>query len=350
MSSARQQADLLVELLRREHRALAEFLSALAAFDRTRGWAELGHASLFAFLVKDLGLSNGAAAYRKAAVELAQRFPEVLEHLRSGALCITTVFELSKVVTEENALEVIPRFFGASRRDAKNVVAELAPEPAPQRTVVTAVLAPPLAPAKLAPSAGRPADHLRANSEPATQEVQGPQGNLAAPPTVVEPKTAELSRVHVTVPRRLLEKLAAAKDALSHSNPNATDAEVLEVGLDLIIARHRKRRGIGAEPRKPAPAPEVTSAPEATLAAPPSPTPRRSRRVPAEVWRAVWARDGGHCVWPLEDGGVCGSTHKLQLDHIDGWALGGETTSSGAGSSARGTTTATPGSSTGTPT
>jgi hypothetical protein len=31
-------------------------------------------------------------------------------------------------------------------------------------------------------------------------------------------------------------------------------------------------------------------------------------------------------VWPLEDGGVCGSTHKLQLDHIDGWALGGETT------------------------
>jgi hypothetical protein len=73
-------------------------------------------------------------------------------------------------------------------------------------------------------------------------------------------------------------------------------------------------------------APEATSAPAVTAATPP-PRPRgRSRRVPAEVWRAVWARDGGHCVWPLQDGGVCGSTHKLQLDHIDGWALGGETT------------------------
>ena len=129
MSSARQQADVLAELLRHERDALAEFLSALADFDRRRAWADLGHDSLFAFLVKDLGLSNGAAAYRRAAVDLVQRFPEVLEHLRTGALCITTVFELSKVVTDENASETIPRFFGASKRDAKNVVAELAPEP-----------------------------------------------------------------------------------------------------------------------------------------------------------------------------------------------------------------------------
>ena len=142
MSTARQQANDLLALLRREHHALAEFLSALAAFDRRGAWRELGHGTLFAFLVKDLGLSNGAAAYRKAAVELVQRFPRVLDHLRTGELCLTTVFELSKVVTEENASEVIPRFFGASRRDAKNVVAEPAPVPAPERTVVTAVPAP----------------------------------------------------------------------------------------------------------------------------------------------------------------------------------------------------------------
>ena len=123
-SSARQQATVLAELLRRERSALAEFLVALADFDRRKTWSELGHASLFAFLVKDLGLSNGAAAYRRAAVELIQRFPQVLEHLRSGRLCMTTVFELSKVITAENASEVLPRFFGTSRRDAKNVVAE----------------------------------------------------------------------------------------------------------------------------------------------------------------------------------------------------------------------------------
>jgi hypothetical protein len=329
MSSARQQADVLVELLRREHHCLAEFLVALAAFDRQRGWSALGHDSLFAFLVKDLRLSKGAAAYRRAAVELVQRVPEVLEHLRSGALCITTVFELAKVVTAENAAEVLPRFLGASRRDAKEVVAELAPVPAPERTIVTAVLAPAPALASLASgpgSAGRLADLVRANSEPTPHQGRDPRcGSLVqAPPTVVEPKTAELSRVHVTVPRRVLEKLAAAKDALSHSLPHASDADVLEVALDLIIDRHRKRRGIGAKPRKKV----AGEGPETSAGTvPPPPPPRgRSRHAPADVWRAVWERDGGRCVWPLEGGGVCGSTRRIELDHVDGWALGADTT------------------------
>jgi hypothetical protein len=316
MNPARQQANVLAELLRRERDALAEFLSALADFDRRGDWVKLGHASLFAFLVKDLGLSNGAAAYRKAAVELVERFPQVLEPVRDGRLCISTVFELSKVITDENAAEVLPRFFGTSKRDAKNVVAELAPTPAPERTVITAVAVPSLEPlAQLHDPSGRLADQVNANSSPAPQLGRGPQ---PTPRTIVEPKTAELSRVHVTVPRRLLEKLKVATDALSHSHPNASDAEVLEVGLDLIIARYLKRRGIGAKPRKPARAPKAPAT--AAVGAPPGT--RRSRYVPAEVRRAVWERDGGCCAFPLENGGVCGSTYQLELDHIEGFALG----------------------------
>jgi hypothetical protein len=332
MSTARQQANDLLALLRRERDALADFLVALAHFDHERRWEELDHASLFAFLVKDLGLSNGAAAYRRAAVELVQRFPEVLEPIRDGRLCITTVFELSKVITGENASEVLPRFFGTSRRDAKNVVAELAPEPAPTRTVVTAA-APAALP--LAAPTGRLADQVRANSEPAPRQGPDDRCNRVPAPTVVEPKTAELSRVHLTVPRRLLEKLAAARDALSHSHPRAGDAEILEAGLDLIIERHRKRRGIGCKPRKAAEKPAAPAASAASAApaaspdscvSPPPPRSKRSRHVPAPVWRAVWERDGGRCVWPLESGGVCGSTRRVELDHVDGFALGAGTT------------------------
>src|SRR5512140_1086296 len=165
-STARALANVLADLLRRERLALADFLVALGAFDRERRWGALGHKSLFAFLVKDLGLSNGAAAYRRAAVELVHRFPQVLEPIRDGRLCITAVFELSKVITDENVAEVLPLFFGTSKRDAKNVVAELAPEPAPTRTVVTPVTAPSLA---LSAPTGRLADQVRANSAPATQ-------------------------------------------------------------------------------------------------------------------------------------------------------------------------------------
>ncbi len=44
----------------------------------------------------------------------------------------------------------------------------------------------------------------------------------------VEPLTAELRRVHLTVSRGLLQKLATARDALSHSHPGASDDVILE--------------------------------------------------------------------------------------------------------------------------
>lgn len=70
MTSARDLSARLADLLRRERHALAEFLVALADFDRRRLWLDLGHASLFNFLHRELGLSKGAAYYRKAAAEL----------------------------------------------------------------------------------------------------------------------------------------------------------------------------------------------------------------------------------------------------------------------------------------
>ena len=32
--------------------------------------------------------------------------------------------------------------------------------------------------------------------------------------------------------------------------------------------------------------------------------------------RKVWARDGGCCQWPIEGGGICGSTLRLEFDHV----------------------------------
>jgi hypothetical protein len=60
---------------------------------------------------------------------------------------------------------------------------------------------------------------------------------------------------------------------------------VIEVGLDLIVQRHGKRRGIGAKPRAADP-----KKAEGTQTPPSTP---RSRHVPAAVWRAVWERDRG---------------------------------------------------------
>ena len=43
MNATRDLTKRLAELLHREHGALADFLVALAEFDRERRWVELGH-------------------------------------------------------------------------------------------------------------------------------------------------------------------------------------------------------------------------------------------------------------------------------------------------------------------
>lgn len=78
---------------------MADFLVALADFDRRRGWEPLGHASLFGFLHAELGLSNSASFWRMSAARLLQRFPGLIEPLGDGRLCLSTTAELAKVLT-----------------------------------------------------------------------------------------------------------------------------------------------------------------------------------------------------------------------------------------------------------
>jgi hypothetical protein len=127
MNIARDLTDRLTELLHREHLAMADFLVALADFDRKRHWEALGYRSLFSFLRRELRLSAGAAQYRKTAAELVQRYPDVEAALRDGRLCLSSVIELSKVISPGNAAEILPRFFGLSSRDAAFVAASIRP-------------------------------------------------------------------------------------------------------------------------------------------------------------------------------------------------------------------------------
>jgi hypothetical protein len=340
MNTARELTSRLAELLRREHSAMAEFVAALAEFDERRLWEQLDYTSLFWFLHRELGLSRSAAFYRKEAAELVQRHPEVLQHLRSGELCLTSVAELAKVLTPENRTEILPRFFNLSAREAKEVTAAILPAAAlPLRDVVTLVqrtssassLSLPPAPApvtELPPSRGSAPNLVRANAEiPGVASASAPSPRaptVDGPALEVEPLTADLRRLHITVSKRLLDKIDAARDALSHSHPGASRDEVIEAALDLVLERAAKRRGIVKNPRKRTP--EIATPPE-------SATPvgrsrrargdRSDRHVAAEVRRAIWERDGGRCQWKMEGGGVCGSTYQVELDHVVAYAKGG---------------------------
>ena len=139
--------------------------------------------------------------------------------------------------------------------------------------------------------------------------------------------------------------------------------QVLEAALDLLLEKQAKARGqvkkprtavatatttatpiaipipggtLVATPTPPAPAasplpPSPTSNPAPTLDLFPTEPPLHRRtgpreHIPAAVRRAVWRRDQGKCVWPLDGGGTCGSTHRLELDHLVPWARWGDGT------------------------
>jgi hypothetical protein len=194
----------------------------------------------------------------------------------------------------------------------------------------------------------------------------------------IEPLSADRRRVHVNVSKAFVTKLKTAKAGLSHAIPGATLEQVLEAALDLLLEKQARARGQVKRPRATVaipmaiPAAPATSIPisisTATAAAvavaagdgaatppptatpiaattpttpiPPStivetasPTDPPSHRrdgpraaIPAAVKRAVWERDGDHCTWPLDGGGCCGSTHRLELDHIIPWAEWGPST------------------------
>ena len=264
--------------------------------------------------------------------------------LRDGRLCLSSVVEVARVVTRENVAQVLPRFFHASKREAKAVAAEVAPrEVLPQRVVLTAVARPAAANVTAtrlpATSAAPPLPALALGQALHLGETVRPQevAPLVPPPTLLapapaprsstEPLTADLRRLHVTVSKRFTEKLEAARDALSHSHPGADVEAILEAGLDLLIERAAKKKGLTTRPST-RPKAERADAQSGDVPAEAAPTPDapRSRHIPAAVRREVWLRDQGRCQFRLESGEVCGSTHRLQFDHVHPFALGGEST------------------------
>jgi hypothetical protein len=296
MNHARESSRRLSDLLRSEHGALADFLVALAEFDRQRLWLQLGFANLFDFLHRELSLSRGSAHYRKVAARLVQTFPEVVEPLRSGKLCISVVLELAKVITPENRADVLPKFFGLSKQEAKAVAVEIRPaEVVPRKEMVTTL-----------PLASRTPDAL---VQPVELEEARPALGVAPQPLLQsEPLTPELRRLHMTVSKQFLDKLEAARKGQGHAQPGATAEKVLEAALDLLLAAQAERR---AEVKTPQQNPRPT---------------RNPCHVPAAVKRAVWARDEGKCQWRLDSGGICGSTLRLEIDHIRPLARGGRST------------------------
>ena len=324
--------DLLIETERaaaRERHATAALLALLAEVDTRRLYLGEGFSSLFQFATRRLRLSEPAAYGRITAARAARRFPVMLPLVDEGALSLTTISLLAPHLNDDNLSSLLEAARFKSKREVELIVAALHPQPDIRASIrmLPAVRRPAvITPAAVVPRVSKsPAPSLlnpAATPFPAAIDAGSVTSSSAATATttptavrrsdVVAPLGRRRYLIRMTVSEDTQRKFMRVRDLLRHVIPDGDPAAIVDRALTLLLAQlEQSKSGAVARPRTPARLQD--------------PAGKRSRRVPAAVRRAVWARDQGRCAF-IGASGRCEETGALEFHHVVPFASGGATT------------------------
>jgi hypothetical protein len=311
-------AELTAELSRLAHReraATVALIVHLAEFDARRLYEGAGFSSLFKYCMAVLRLSEDAVYNRIEVARLARRYPVVIDMLVEGSLSPTTARLLARHLTSENHEELLASAVGKGKQQVEELLARHFPRPdvppSVRRIPTQQVsLEGSIRPAS-APCVNPSADAIA--SEPATTNAQTVQPDMPAPSVastsrrpLVRPLAPERYEVRFTADAEIREDLRVAQDLLGHAIPSGDLAQVFGRALKLLVADlTRKKYAATQRPRR--------SRGQS----------KGSRNIPAEVRRAVSARDGGRCAFIATTGRRCGERRFLEFHHIDPYGRGG---------------------------
>jgi hypothetical protein len=120
-------------------------------------------------------------------------------------------------------------------------------------------------------------------------------------PEKIRVLNGESTELRVTLTRETLAELEKVRDLIAHSQPGAGYAEVIaylaKLGVKKLDPATERR-----ERRSP---------------------PGETELIPAATRRAVWKRDAGRCGYVSPQGISCGTTTRIQVDHVIPRAKGG---------------------------
>jgi 5-methylcytosine-specific restriction endonuclease McrA len=313
----------LGELAGHERQLQLDFLLHLDEFDRRRAWAEAGYPSLWEWCLRVLHLREGAAGRRIAAMRVLRRFPALADALRDGRLCLSTVALLGPVLTEENCAEIVDRAAFKTRAETEHLVASLQPRTPPKEGLRLLPTPRSSAPAPRAAPPPRQ-EPCASQKRPEVDQLQAAEISACPPRRAsrsgFEPVSESHYSLRVTVDRAFKQEFEQLKALLAHKIPDGDFEAVLREAIGCSLAMHAKRKGAVEPSRKrKSPPPKKSDLGEKHR-------PAARERIPTAVRREVWRRDGGRCAWRGPDGHVCGSTWKVEVDHIRPVALGGAST------------------------
>jgi 5-methylcytosine-specific restriction endonuclease McrA len=283
-------------VIRRERGITAEVLAYLAEFDERKLYLPAGYPSMYAYCVGELHFSEDEACRRIRAARAARQFPVLFEALAEGRLHLTALVMLAPYFSRENVEELS----AAATHQSKAGIEQLIADRFPRSELLTLVQ--PLPPAQ----ASAPA-RIEPGAEPS---ALARMENSARTPAKAAPLAPERYALQVTIGRKAHEALQYAQTLLGHKVPSGDLAAVLERLIQLGVRQlERKKFGATSRPRR--------SRPHASA---------NPRHIPAEVKRAVWERDGGQCTYVATNSHRCPPRTRLEFDHIEEVARGGQAT------------------------
>jgi hypothetical protein len=267
-------------LVRSERKITNEVLQHINLADQKKHYLERGFGSLFDWLTKGHGYSEGAAQRRIQAARLLRAVPHAAEKLESGEVNLNNLARAGAAIraqekagtklTSEEKAEVIEQMENKTGIEAQQILVGLFPD------------------LKL--------------------EMQEPKK------TVIDENTVRLA---FNLPNEVLQDLERVKTLLSHVFPNGNWADVIGYVAKEFLQRkdpllRRERKTVAMD--FPA---DLT--PSTAVAAK-----RCVKPIPYPLRRVIIKRARGQCEYiDPTSGRRCRNTFQLEIDHIHPRALGG---------------------------
>ncbi len=247
-----------------ERKVTNKILRIIILAEDQKAHLELGFSSLFDWLTRGHGYSEGAANRRIQAARLLRSAPQISEKLESGKTNLTNIARAQSVIraqekisgnlSQETKAEIVESIEGKSSFEAEQVLLGMFPDVA---------------------------STVNADRK-----------------TIVDDQTVRLSQNFTNEEDKLFERV---KELLSHTLPNATTSEVM-----VYLAKEFIKRNDPLEKK-----------PTAVAA-------KRCVKVSRSVRRVTIQKAHGRCEYkdPVT-GRVCGSKVRVEADHIQPRAHGG---------------------------
>jgi hypothetical protein len=289
------------DLVKQEREMLTQILCHLLEIENRKLHLEEGYGSMFQYAVEAFGYSEAQAYRRISASRLLRELPEIENSLNAGSLNLTHLTQAreyfkgeakkSKGLSKDKKLQILSSLEHQTTRETEKIFAALDPEKVP-------------------------ADRARFIHR-------------------------NLTEIKFVASDALMEKLKQFKMLDSHVQKNPTYAELFERLADLALKEKEKKlpttREIENSSQKYPSLEKARLSQKARLFEKENPSivrdnlfsaPKniqRSRAIPTFVKRIVFDRDQGSCAYQNRlTGKRCGSTYRLQFDHILPFAKHGE--------------------------